>query len=127
MAQQYNKLTRRCRANMQASDIYADIRPYNDEEVSEVLQRLLASKDLHQAIIGFNLPWLPSRIRNLFTPVLRSILKKQLRDVRTVEQFQLRSEVHTSELQSRPHLVCRLLLEKIKDRQIQYALVRVHD
>src|SRR5690554_5548665 len=26
--------------------------------------------------------------------------------------FQLRSEEHTSELQSRPHLVCRLLLEK---------------
>src|SRR5690554_7484032 len=26
----------------------------------------------------------------------------------------LRSEEHTSELQSRPHLVCRLLLEKIK-------------
>src|SRR5690554_7208091 len=25
-----------------------------------------------------------------------------------------RSEEHTSELQSRPHLVCRLLLEKIK-------------
>src|SRR5436305_11496650 len=27
-----------------------------------------------------------------------------------------RSEEHTSELQSRPHLVCRLLLEKKKDR-----------
>src|SRR5215813_6628837 len=27
---------------------------------------------------------------------------------------QLRSEEHTSELQSRPHLVCRLLLEKKK-------------
>src|SRR5690554_7038255 len=26
--------------------------------------------------------------------------------------FNLRSEEHTSELQSRPHLVCRLLLEK---------------
>src|SRR5690554_8051778 len=26
--------------------------------------------------------------------------------------YQLRSEEHTSELQSRPHLVCRLLLEK---------------
>src|SRR5690554_7518465 len=31
---------------------------------------------------------------------------------------QLRSEEHTSELQSRPHLVCRLLLEKKK--KIQY-------
>src|SRR5436305_4021472 len=27
----------------------------------------------------------------------------------------IRSEEHTSELQSRPHLVCRLLLEKKKD------------
>src|SRR5690554_7592310 len=29
-----------------------------------------------------------------------------------VEPFGSRSEEHTSELQSRPHLVCRLLLEK---------------
>src|SRR5690554_7781477 len=29
-------------------------------------------------------------------------------------QYSLRSEEHTSELQSRPHLVCRLLLEKKK-------------
>src|SRR3989442_7367852 len=28
--------------------------------------------------------------------------------------LQIRSEEHTSELQSRPHLVCRLLLEKKK-------------
>src|SRR3989442_9937805 len=30
----------------------------------------------------------------------------------------LRSEEHTSELQSRPHLVCRLLLEKKKSRTL---------
>src|SRR5690554_7743599 len=30
---------------------------------------------------------------------------------------QLRSEEHTSELQSRPHLVCRLLLEKKKQQR----------
>src|SRR5690554_7358145 len=30
--------------------------------------------------------------------------------------FILRSEEHTSELQSRPHLVCRLLLEKKKKK-----------
>src|SRR5436305_10174775 len=29
-------------------------------------------------------------------------------------RFYVRSEEHTSELQSRPHLVCRLLLEKKK-------------
>src|SRR3989442_4248164 len=33
----------------------------------------------------------------------------------------LRSEEHTSELQSRPHLVCRLLLEKKKTYSIQHA------
>src|SRR5690554_7629632 len=31
-------------------------------------------------------------------------------------QASLRSEEHTSELQSRPHLVCRLLLEKKKTK-----------
>src|SRR5271157_6233664 len=31
-----------------------------------------------------------------------------------------RSEEHTSELQSRPHLVCRLLLEKKKIFRFQY-------
>src|SRR5690554_7766397 len=31
----------------------------------------------------------------------------------------VRSEEHTSELQSRPHLVCRLLLEKKKKNKLQ--------
>src|SRR5690554_1819017 len=31
---------------------------------------------------------------------------------------EFRSEEHTSELQSRPHLVCRLLLEKKKSKQL---------
>src|SRR5690554_7275092 len=38
-----------------------------------------------------------------------------------------RSEVHTSELQSRPHLVCRLLLEKKKkkthNRKTAYSIL----
>src|SRR2546422_11631506 len=33
---------------------------------------------------------------------------------------ELRSEEHTSELQSRLHLVCRLLLEKKKNQNIQH-------
>src|SRR3989442_11663346 len=32
----------------------------------------------------------------------------------------VRSEEHTSELQSRPHLVCRLLLEKKKKKKKKY-------
>src|SRR3712207_8844602 len=34
----------------------------------------------------------------------------------------VRSEEHTSELQSRQYLVCRLLLEKKKNHYIQYIL-----
>src|SRR5690554_7200059 len=33
----------------------------------------------------------------------------------------IRSEEHTSELQSRPHLVCRLLLEKKKNKKKKYT------
>src|SRR5436305_5390347 len=35
---------------------------------------------------------------------------------------EIRSEEHTSELQSRPHLVCRLLLEKKKHYSKRYRL-----
>src|SRR3989442_11077898 len=39
-------------------------------------------------------------------------------------QIDRRSEEHTSELQSRPHLVCRLLLEKKKAQNPRLAQVR---
>src|SRR5690625_6500088 len=44
---------------------------------------------------------------------LVDLLRKKLRDQEVVE----RSEEHTSELQSRGHLVCRLLLEKKKEKK----------
>src|SRR5690554_7688885 len=37
----------------------------------------------------------------------------------------LRSEEHTSELQSRPHLVCRLLLEKKKNIKTSKILLHI--
>src|SRR2546422_7457426 len=40
---------------------------------------------------------------------------------RAVEECEERSEEHTSELQSRLHLVCRLLLEKKKHRAARTA------
>src|SRR3712207_8792010 len=43
---------------------------------------------------------------------LREVLRS---DVRRVVEVELRSEEHTSELQSRQYLVCRLLLEKKKN------------
>src|SRR5690554_7584117 len=45
-------------------------------------------------------------------PALSQMLQKEFKVVVTGPTTLARSEEHTSELQSRPHLVCRLLLEK---------------
>src|SRR5258707_9350729 len=49
------------------------------------------------------------------------------RDLRRPRLLRRRSEEHTSELQSRQYLVCRLLLEKKKARVHGHALVYVVD
>src|SRR5690554_7164553 len=41
------------------------------------------------------------------------------------ERIDARSEEHTSELQSRPHLVCRLLLEKKKKKKTDITKVAI--
>src|SRR3989442_11735447 len=57
-------------------------------------------------------------------PVLGIVLAEmRAEDVRecgiqTVQPHHGRSEEHTSELQSRPHLVCRLLLEKKNNHEL---------
>src|SRR2546429_5745544 len=63
---------------------------------------------------GVELRWVKSRL-----PWLKAFLRWA---VRTSDQV-VRSEEHTSELQSRLHLVCRLLLEK---KKICRAVQRQH-
>src|SRR5258708_12139367 len=48
----------------------------------------------------------------------RGLVDHWLHPIREVAQDNQRSEEHTSELQSPDHLVCRLLLEKKKKRNI---------
>src|SRR3712207_7510368 len=48
-------------------------------------------------------------------PMLRRVVGARVKDSHTVDDLVQRSEEHTSELQSRQYLVCRLLLEKKKD------------
>src|SRR5690554_7341403 len=51
-------------------------------------------------------------------PMMSSkLLKITKKELTTHHRQQGRSEEHTSELQSRPHLVCRLLLEKKKKKK----------
>src|SRR3989442_11018406 len=60
------------------------------------------------------------RPHHLFAPFLgrkgrHSSRTDGIRHISTPPTVENRSEEHTSELQSRPHLVCRLLLEKKKN------------
>src|SRR5690554_7048439 len=48
-------------------------------------------------------------------------MRMEIYTLRILRLLGIRSEEHTSELQSRPHLVCRLLLEKKKTRRTSGA------
>src|SRR3989442_6721954 len=71
---------------------------FNDTATTEIY-----TLSLHDALPIYTLPRLEAK--NLVS---------ELPAKKVSNFFQLRSEEHTSELQSRPHLVCRLLLEKKK-------------
>src|SRR3989442_15015413 len=76
----------------------------------------LAQRD-PAARLGVALPFVTVDGAGYPHPMLLSYLEVRAYDARTVglvigvESRSARSEEHTSELQSRPHLVCRLLLE----------------
>src|SRR5690625_5258975 len=76
-----------------------------------VLAQALVSEGLRNVAAGADPIALRRGIDKAVTAVTDA-LQTQAREVETKEQ--IRSEEHTSELQSRGHLVCRLLLEKKK-------------
>src|SRR5207253_11085993 len=85
-----------------------------------------------RAFFSFELPRLPPSPLFPYTTLFRSFLFRQ---AQALDQFDIpqrlrggtrqRSEEHTSELQSRGHLVCRLLLEK-KTTQARASSSRCH-
>src|SRR3712207_8181835 len=51
----------------------------------------------------------------------RAAIRRRSSNIRSAAGSRSRSEEHTSELQSRQYLVCRLLLEKKKKNHIHYT------
>src|SRR3989442_9722095 len=80
--------------------------PVTRGDILQFRRRLLRWYDRHKR----DLPW--RQDRDAYRVWLSEIMLQQTR-----------SEEHTSELQSRPHLVCRLLLEK-KKRQTRTSTNR---
>lgn len=69
-------------------DNYSDIRPYNDLEVAEVLQRLLQNPELLDTIAKLRLPRLQRWFPKLVRPLVRKVLNRQLHGVSSVRQLQ---------------------------------------
>lgn len=70
------------------SDNFDDIRPYRDDEVCPVLQRVLANTELMIAVAKLRFPWMPIFLRRLLSPIVRRTLRRQLAGVNTVMDFQ---------------------------------------
>ncbi|PRY68717.1 1-acyl-sn-glycerol-3-phosphate acyltransferase [Halomonas ventosae] len=73
-----------------ASDPWAEIRPYQDDEVAEVLARLAHDAELLDALTRYRLPRL-SRFMPRLSRVLASIaIRREVRGVTGVHDFQMR-------------------------------------
>ena len=69
-------------------DPYQDIRPYSDEEVCEVLERLGRSVPLHQALVEYQFPRSPRLFRTLLTKLVGFQLRRHFGPVTTIAAFQ---------------------------------------
>ena len=71
-----------------SDDPFADIRPYRDEEVPAVIARLLGSHDFHGALAKLQLPTLYRVLPVVARWLVARWLRRELRNVTTVDQFQ---------------------------------------
>lgn len=75
---------------MSASDFdqFDDIRPYDDHEVAEVIQRLLTNAELISALAKFRFPRLSRCLPFVIKPLIGRALRQQLAGVDTVAKVQ---------------------------------------
>ena len=69
-------------------DIYADIRPYNDDEVAGAIDRLIADDEFIQAILHYRFPHLAGPFGWLLSPLVKFALKRRWARLTTVQAVQ---------------------------------------
>ena len=69
-------------------DRYHDIRPYNDEEVRQVLERLGQSFELHRALVSYRFKRYPQWSQRLLTNMVGWQLRRHFAPMTTVDAFQ---------------------------------------
>jgi hypothetical protein len=67
---------------------FDDIRPYNDDEVRPVIERLLVDNELLTAIGRFRFPWAPEWLLFLIKPLIQHFLKRQSAAIHSVYDLQ---------------------------------------
>ncbi len=70
-------------------DEFADIRPYNDTEFPEILERLLSEPDLVKGLAYFMRPGWKGPLRHLARSLVRWRLQKDLSGLESIADFQL--------------------------------------
>ncbi|PLW67618.1 glycerol acyltransferase [Pseudohalioglobus lutimaris] len=71
------------------TDPYADIRPYRDEEVPQVLARLLKDRELLDALASFRLSEMAANWPRLARWLVRRGLRRQLKGVGSIHDMQM--------------------------------------
>lgn len=69
-------------------DPYAEIRPYNDNEVAPVVARLLGNTEFIAALTRFRFPKSSGWAGALLRPLVRTVLKRELAGVNSVDAMQ---------------------------------------
>lgn len=70
------------------NDIYKEIRPYNDEEVSGAITRLVNDKEFIHAILNYRFPQLSGVFGWLLTPLIKRFLINKWSNIKTVDDVQ---------------------------------------
>ncbi len=60
------------------NDIYKEIRPYNDDEVSGAIERLVNDKEFITAILNYRFPQLSGVLGWLLIPLIKRFLIKKM-------------------------------------------------
>ncbi|HAR07892.1 MAG: glycerol acyltransferase [Cobetia sp.] len=85
-------------ATTSEQDPFADIRPYHDDEVAEVLVRLEQDRELLDTLTRFRLPGLTQRFPWLARQVARLAIKREMIGVKDVASFQSRIAVYMARM-----------------------------
>lgn len=75
-----------------SDDEFAEIRPYRDDEVRPVLERLLADEEFLEAVVRYRFPLLARIAPGLLRALAARLLARRVADFNTVDDFQFSLE-----------------------------------